>query len=128
MTQALSSVGKKVAYKVVLSQGVVVTAAAMVALIINFNLAVSLFIGGMTGVVPAFVFAHKAFKYAGARQARQIVRAFYLGEALKLVLTIVFFILVFMFTTLNPKWVLFGYGVALVTHWVSLVILKNNSV
>ncbi|HFB63910.1 MAG TPA: F0F1 ATP synthase subunit I [Aeromonadales bacterium] len=128
MVQTLSSGGKKVAFKVVLYQFVAVVVVATITLAIKFNVGLSFFIGGMINVVPAYVFAHKAFQYAGARQARQVVRAFYLGEALKLVLTIVFFIVVFMFTTLNPKWILFGYGVALVTHWVSLVILKNNNV
>ncbi len=128
MTPTLLSGGKIIANKVVFNQFVAISILALMTLTLSFNTGFSLFVGGMIGVIPALVFAHKAFQYAGARQARQVVRAFYLGEALKLVLTLVFFILVFGLTTLNPKAVLSGYGVALVTHWVSLVIVKNNAI
>ncbi len=124
MTQALSKRGKKVAYKVVLTQFIAVSIVSSIALAMDLKTAASLFIGGAIGVIPAFVFARKLFQYAGARQARLVVRAFYLGEALKLLLTIILFVLVFKFVPIESAALLFGYGVALMAHWVSIAIFK----
>lgn len=51
--------------------------------------------GGLIAWLPNVYFAHKAFRYGGARAARDIVRSFYAGEAGKLILTAVLFALTF---------------------------------
>lgn len=48
--------------------------------------AYSLLLGGMICTVPNAYFSFKAFRYRGARAAQKIVRAFYLGEAVKILL------------------------------------------
>ena len=48
--------------------------------------AYSLLLGGMICAVPNAYFSFKAFRYRGARAAQKIVRAFYLGEAVKILL------------------------------------------
>ncbi len=49
--------------------------------------ALNVLAGGLAVVMPNALFALLAFRHAGARQAQRIVRSFYLGEALKLLLT-----------------------------------------
>ena len=43
--------------------------------------------GGLIAWLPNLYFAHKAFRFSGARAAQEIVRSFYAGEAGKLILT-----------------------------------------
>ncbi|WP_044410022.1 F0F1 ATP synthase subunit I [Pseudomonas sp. FeS53a] len=51
--------------------------------------------GGLIAWLPNLYFAHKAFRYSGARAAQAIVRSFYAGEMGKLILTSVLFALTF---------------------------------
>lgn len=74
--------------------------AGAVAAGVNSLAALNLLAGGMAVVLPNALFARLAFRHAGARQAQQIVRSFYLGEALKLVLTAG--LLVCVFVWVNP--------------------------
>jgi ATP synthase protein I len=55
----------------------------------------SALLGGLIAWLPNLYFAHKAFRFGGARAAREIVRSFYAGEAGKLVFTAVLFALTF---------------------------------
>lgn len=57
--------------------------------------AYSALLGGMTCVLPNWLFARVAFRYFGARSAWQIVWSFYWGEILKLIFAATLFILVF---------------------------------
>lgn len=52
-------------------------------------------LGGLICIVPNIYFAMKLFKHQGARSAKRIVQSFYKGEALKLLITIVLFAVVF---------------------------------
>lgn len=51
--------------------------------------------GGLIALLPNMYFAHRAFRFSGARAAQAIVRSFYAGEAGKLILTAVLFALTF---------------------------------
>ncbi len=59
-------------------------------------------IGGFVAIVPNFVFAYKAFKYAGARSSKKVVESFFSGVKLKMVLTALLFALAFKFLVLLP--------------------------
>ena len=59
--------------------------------------AYSLLLGGMICAVPNAYFSFKAFRYRGARAAQKIVRAFYLGEAIKILLMGAGFALAFIY-------------------------------
>lgn len=54
-------------------------------------------IGGMIQVVATAYFAFKCFQHHGAKRARLIVKAFYQGEALKILLVITMMVAVFKF-------------------------------
>ena len=55
----------------------------------------SVFLGGLTQLLPQAWFAHVAFKHVGATQAHIIVQAMYRGETGKVVLTASAFIATF---------------------------------
>ncbi|WP_206006358.1 ATP synthase subunit I, partial [Pseudoalteromonas sp. c7(2019)] len=48
--------------------------------------------GGLTFLLPNVVFVLMAFAHAGARQSKKVLRGFYAGEAIKLFLTVLFFV------------------------------------
>jgi len=64
--------------------------------------------GGLIAWLPNLYFAHKAFRFSGARAAQSIVRSFYAGEAGKLILTAVLFALTFVVVKPLEAPVLFG--------------------
>lgn len=73
--------------------------------------------GGLIAWLPNVYFAHKAFRYSGARAAQAIVRSFYAGEAGKLIFTAVLFALTF--AGLKPLAPLAVFGVFILTQLVS---------
>jgi ATP synthase protein I len=64
--------------------------------------ALSALLGGIVAILPNVFFARKLFQYRGARAAKQIVNNFYKGEALKIILSIILFVLVFRYTNVMP--------------------------
>jgi len=79
---------------------------------------VSVFFGGLLAAVPALIFVRHAFRFVGAKQARLIVRSFYLGEVLKLISCAMGFALVFKYLgtiDLAALWVGFVVQMALPT-------------
>ena len=82
-------------------------------------------LGGLIAWLPNLYFAHKAFRFSGARAAQAIVRSFYAGEAGKLVLTAVLFALVF--AGVKPLDALAVFGVFLLTqlvNWFAPLLMK----
>ncbi|MFD2165786.1 ATP synthase subunit I [Thalassotalea euphylliae] len=57
--------------------------------------------GGCIGIIPNFVFALYAFRYAGARAARQVRESFMKGARIKMLLTAILFGLSFKFLSLS---------------------------
>lgn len=75
------------------------------------------FLGGLVAWLPNLYFAHKAFRYRGARAAREILKSFYAGEAGKFVLTALLFALVF--AGVKPLDARLVFGVFVLTQMVS---------
>jgi ATP synthase protein I len=76
-------------------------------------------------LIPNMVFARNIFKYKGASSAKQIVRAFYKGESLKLVLSIILFSLVFKFFHLIPLVFFAVYITMQFLIWLAPLIFRN---
>ncbi|WP_137168587.1 ATP synthase subunit I [Salinimonas lutimaris] len=77
-------------------------------------------------VIPSAVFALFAFRYAGARRNKEVVRSFRKGNAIKLMLTIVLFALAFRQTTVHVFPLFIGYIAALVAQWPALFIFTRT--
>lgn len=81
--------------------------------------------GGLIAWLPNLYFAHKAFRFSGARAAQAIVRSFYAGEAGKLILTAVLFALTF--AGVKPLEALAVFGVFVLTqlvNWFAPLLMK----
>lgn len=100
-----------------LTVGLILTVLA--ALISGTVAAYSMLLGGLICLLPHCYFAYRAFKFQGARAARQIVRSFYTGEAVKLVLTAAMFTVVFVAVKpLNAAVLFVGFIVVQLSSWL----------
>jgi len=115
-------------FPVLLTQGVVLLLVAVV--LWQWRGAVAGYSGLLGGLIvwlPNLYFAHKAFRFTGARAAQAIVRSFYAGEAGKLVLTSVLFALTF--AGVKPLDALALFGAFLLTqsvNWFAPLLMRTR--
>ncbi|MCO7226608.1 ATP synthase subunit I [Pleionea sp. CnH1-48] len=126
MANSISVGGRKLALKIIATQAIFVLIASVIALSWGLWSSASVLIGGLTCVLPSLVFTHFAFKHSGARASRQVLRGFYLGEALKLVLTILMFIAAFQWFPIEVGPLFLGFGLALLLQWVAPFVLTTS--
>ncbi|SQD79457.1 ATP synthase subunit I [Moritella yayanosii] len=103
------------AVKLIVFQVLLVAIIAMVFLFIDDGFSArSAVLGGMIYVLPNYIFTRLAFRFMGARQIKDVAASFALGESLKLVLTVVFFIVVLGFVEVNylPLYVTFALAIS----------------
>ena len=99
----LTKVGLKIAFKQILITFIVVMGITLSIFIIwNEHFAKSALIGGLIGIIPNIIFALKAFRYAGAREAKKVVESFFSGIKIKMGLTALLFALTFKFLVIEP--------------------------
>ena len=84
-------------------------------------------LGALIAVIPQLFFAKKAFAKQGARAAKQIMNAFYLGEAIKWALTFALFAVVFIKTKPDALALMSTFAIAqIVVPLFALLVIKNN--
>lgn len=112
-------------YKLLALQMALCIMAPMVLLILfGKDVALSTFFGALTAFLPSLVFVSKLFKYHGAQAAKKIVKSFYVGECLKLMLSITLFAAVFsLYDNIKPLAFFMAYVIMLMTHWLSFVMI-----
>lgn len=82
-------------YKVALYQTLILLGVVGFLAVGDIVLAFSVLVGGFIQIGPQAWFARQAFRYTGARQVDKVVRAMYLGESGKIVLTASLFVVCF---------------------------------
>lgn len=99
----LTKIGLRIAFKQIFITFIVVMFMTLSIFIIwNEHSAKSALLGGLIGIIPNIVFALKAFRYAGAREAKKVVESFFSGIKIKMGLTAILFSLVFKFIVIEP--------------------------
>lgn len=88
------------------------------------NAAGSWFVGGLVCILPSLILYRRVFAQFGASKAKAIVKAFYLGEALKFILTGVGFVAAFQIPWLQPLWLFLGFLAAQAAFWLSPIIIS----
>ncbi|WP_067665172.1 ATP synthase subunit I [Ferrimonas marina] len=84
--------------------------------------------GGAIAVLPGFIFAFLAFSQVGGKAAKEVLGAFFFGESIKLMLTMVLFTYVFAVTELSsPAALFFGYVTALMAHWAAPLFFSTKT-
>jgi len=82
-------------YKVALYQTLILLGVVGFLAVGDIVLAFSVLVGGFIQIGPQAWFARQAFRYTGARQVDKVVRAMYMGESGKIVLTASLFVVCF---------------------------------
>lgn len=116
--------GLQGAQRLLLCQLSITMLLATIAMLFSSTAAVSAILGGLVSIVPTAYFATKLFRHQGAHAARQIINSFYKGEALKIVLTIVLFALVFKFFNIVPLVFFAVYIMAQMVFWFAPLIFR----
>jgi ATP synthase protein I len=81
-------------------------------------------VGGLICVVPNIYLYSRVFAHFGARQAKNIIKAFYWGEAVKLILTGCGFAGAFILIPwIKPPWLFSGYIAAQLGFWLAPIVL-----
>jgi ATP synthase protein I len=112
---------RRLAFGVVLGQAGVTVIAALAALgLAGREAAWSALLGG--GIATAGSVAMVALVFAGAAaDARRIVAAFYTGEAVKLAVVVVLFVVVLRLVRVVPLAMLAGFAATYLVYWIALV-------
>jgi ATP synthase protein I len=96
LSNVLARRGRLAAYKLVLVQAAVASIISILFFVMwGAQHGLSALAGGVIAVLPNFVFATLAFSHSGASSAVKVIKSFYWGEAVKMLLTIALFSLVF---------------------------------
>ena len=83
--------------------------------------------GGMICVLANAYFSRQAFSVAGAQAAKQIVRAFYMAQLGKIVITVVLFVLALWVGKLPVFPLFIGYVAAQLAFWCAPWIFRNTT-
>lgn len=111
---------RRVAYSVVLAQAVLTTLLAALCFVLWGSFAaLSAAIGGGIGTAASLVLALIAFR-RGERDPARIARAFYVGEAAKLGVVVVLFVLVLNTMKVVPAALFGAYVATFLVYWVAL--------
>ncbi|PPD22259.1 MAG: F0F1 ATP synthase assembly protein I [Methylomonas sp.] len=86
--------------------------------------ALSPLVGGIVAIVPNFYFAYRIY-LARHSEPGVIVKAFYSGEAVKLLLTAALFSIALQMLSMNFLTLLIGYVATLSVFWFALYRLRN---
>ncbi|SFH57848.1 F0F1 ATP synthase subunit I [Modicisalibacter xianhensis] len=115
--------------RLLVAQGITVTLMVILgAALSGGSAAISALTGGLVCLLPNAYFAWRAFRYQGARFARDIVKSFYRAEAGKFGLTAALFTLVFITVPpSNPAFFFGAYVATLFTQWLGPWLLRRPS-
>lgn len=118
--------GLRGAYRLVLSQlGLTLFLSLLMGVTFSIAAAKSASLGGFVSLIPNAYFARKLFQHHGAHAARNIVGSFYKGEAIKIVLSMILFAMVFLFCKIIP-WVFFTvYILVQMVFWFAPLLFDN---
>jgi len=125
MSQALIQRGYQQAKKLLFIQAFLILVVASFGLLKELMVAVALLSGGAAVFIANSFFVYKAFSKSGAQQSKQVVRAFYFGETVKIILSASMIVLAFLLLPGYEVYVLVGYVAALLGQWLAPVIIKT---
>ena len=83
--------------------------------------------GGITFVLPNFIFVLMAFAHAGASKAKLVVRGFFAGEAIKLFLTVILFTVFLKYGSLSLTAFYVSFSLLVISQWLAPFFFNYNS-
>jgi ATP synthase protein I len=111
---------RRLAFGVVLGQAAVTVTAALCAWALGGRVAgLSALLGGGIATVGSLVMAGVVF--GGAGSAQRALGAFYLGEAVKLTVVVVLFVVVLKLVRVAPLAMFAAFAATLLVYWIALL-------
>lgn len=127
MSNVLARRGRWSAYKLVMMQAAVAVSVSIFFFAVwGVQFGYSALAGGSIAVLPNFVFATLVFSHMGASSSVKVLKAFYWGEAVKLLLTIAMFSLVFIKLEVEFMPLFVCYVSGLIVHWTAPLYFKQS--
>jgi ATP synthase protein I len=123
------NIRKKFAAYRILAVATVITAALALLLYISVDgvTAYSVALGGGVFIIPNTLFARYVFRYSATESADLAMRWFFLGEAIKLITTVILFAMCFMLVTpLNVIALIANYAGMMLLNMAGLALIKTN--
>lgn len=123
----LLTVGRQQALKILMVQFLICVGVALVyGVLQGVEGAYSALWGGLTCLIANLFFFRKAFKFAGAQAAQQMMRGFMFGQLGKFVITVGLFALAFFTPQINPLALFLGYMSTQAAFWFAPLFLKQR--
>ncbi|WP_026376051.1 ATP synthase subunit I [Aestuariibacter salexigens] len=127
MKNALAENGRILARKVLLWQAAFgVLGTLVVVLTEGTAVTVSAISGVIISVFPNLVFAHFAFRYAGASQNQMVAKSFGQGAKLKLFLTIILFVVAFKGLNVQAIPLFVTFAITTVAQWAAMLRYRHK--
>ena len=105
------------------AQAVITIIAALIALLfVYFKAAYSALIGGGINILATTVFALRVFSIKPGAPAKRMARAFYVGEAIKLLVTVGLFLAVLLWLDVSLLPLFLTYAITMLAFWLVLLI------
>ncbi len=128
MVDKLAKKGQKSGLKLVAFQLLLVLIVALVSSVFFSGKAgYSALAGGITFLLPNFIFVFMTFAHAGARQTKLVLRGFYAGEAIKLTLTVVLLVIFLKSETLLLSAFYTSFALLVASQWLAPLFFYNNN-
>ena len=118
---------RAVAYRLLLLEAAAISFCGLLFFVFaDIESARSVIMGGIAFIVPNLLFVRLSLGAVGG-SGRGILLRFYIGEAVKVLTTIIIFVLCFLFITpLNPALMFMAYALVLLINLAGLAILMNE--
>lgn len=118
--------GFEQAKKYLRAQAIIIVSVSLVALIKDFQITIALLSGGMAVFLANLYFVFKVFSQSGAQANKKVVSAFYIGESVKIAISVGLLVLAFIQLPGKEVYVLSGYILAYLLQWLAPVIVKTH--
>lgn len=90
----------------------------LAAIIVGLKSAASVLLGGLAYIIANLLFVWRVFRFAGAQQMNAFMAAFFVGEAMKLILSAILFLMIVKYLPVSLLSLLIGFIGAIVSFWV----------
>jgi ATP synthase protein I len=119
---------RSTAYRMLLLEaGTIIVCGLLFFVFVSLEFAYSVILGGLAFIVPNLIFVIFSLRTSSTSTGASTLAWFYVGEAIKIVTTIVIFaVCITMITPLNIGLMFVSYGVLLLMNLTGLAILMNK--
>lgn len=83
--------------------------------------------GGITFLLPNFIFVLMAFAHAGATKTKLVLRGFFAGEAIKLLITVILFTVFLKYGALSLAAFYISFALLVISQWLAPFFFNYNS-